>query len=45
MCILMFIYWKDFAEASLSFTEPSQQKMTTRTRTLKVNRPTVEWTF
>ena len=22
MCRLMFIYWKDFAEASLSFTEP-----------------------
>ena len=21
MCMLMFIYWKDFAEASLSFTD------------------------
>ena len=25
MCRLMFIYWKDFAEASLSFTEPHKK--------------------
>ena len=26
MCRLILIYWKDFAEASLSFTESSQDK-------------------
>ena len=25
MCKLMFIYWKDFAEARLSFTEPHKK--------------------
>ena len=32
MCRLMFIYWKDFAEATLSYTEPHKKKIT-RTRT------------
>ena len=41
----MFIYWKDFVEASLSFTERHKKNDNPNKNSQAINKPTIEWTF